>query len=105
MNKISGYLNICRKANYLIIGADNLKFYNKKLYLICVNSSYSNNISKIINKLYEQYKIPIIALNEDIENHVGIKNCQIIGIKNKGLSDAMLAQTNEFEFIKEVNRS
>ena len=43
--------------------------------------------------------------DEDIEYHVGLKNCQIIGIKNKGLSDAILAQTNEFEFIKEVNRS
>ena len=100
MNKISGYLNICRKANYLIIGADNLKFYTKKLYLICINKNYSNNICKIFSKLHEEYKIPVIALNEDIETQVGIKNCQIIGIKNKGLSDAILAQTSDFEIIK-----
>lgn len=99
-SKISGYLNICRKANYLIIGADNLKFYTKKLYLVCVNKNTSNNINKIINKLYEEYKIPVISLNNSIEELTGITNCQIIGIKNKGLAEAILSQASEFEIIK-----
>ena len=100
MNKVSGYLNICRKANYLIIGADNLKVYTKKLYLVCVNKNYSTNISKVINKLHEQYKIPIIAIKNTLEEVACISNCQIIGVKNKGLADAILAQTSEYEIIK-----
>ena len=76
------------------------KLYTKKLYLVCINKKYSNNIIKIASKLNDEYKIPVIALNEDIEFLTGITNCQIIGIKNKGLADSILSQASEFEIIK-----
>lgn len=100
MDKIKGYFNLCRKANYLIIGADNLKYYDKKLYLIVINKNPSNNILKTANKLADNYKIPVIMVNNSVEYLIDISNCQIVAIKNKGLTDCILKLTEEFEYFR-----
>ena len=95
-SKLQGYLGICKKANYLIIGGDTLKVYSKKLYLIVVNSQMSKTIEKIINYRYEQGKVKVIALKENnLTQLLGLNNCQIVGIKNKGLADAICNNCTE----------
>ena len=83
--QISGYINICRKAGYLIIGADKLKGYDKKLYLVLFDSSAQKNTIKVIEELKNK-DIAIIEV-DNLESLTSIKNCKIVGIKNKNLSD------------------
>lgn len=87
-NQISGYINICRKAGYLIVGSDNLKGYNKKLYLVIFDKSAQKNTMKVVLGL-EQKNITTFEV-ENLENLTKIKNCKIIGIKNKDLSELIL---------------
>ena len=79
--KVKNYLGICRKAGYIIIGSDNLKNYDKKMYLILADK----NLSKTMIKIVERFpKIETIYV-EDLAELVGIENCKIIAIKNHGL--------------------
>lgn len=85
--KIKSYLGISHKAGYLIIGADNLKNYNKKLYLILVDKNISNTLQKVINKFEGQIQVEII---ENLNELVEIENCKIVGIKNYGLANEII---------------
>jgi len=105
MNKsaINKYLSICRKANYLIIGADNLKNYHKKLYLIVIYGETTKNISKVVLDKLQEYSIPCIAAKEPFSEAIGAVNCKIVGVKNKGLADEILQQVNEYTHFREDN--
>lgn len=83
--QLNGYINISRKAGYLIVGSDNLKGYNKKLYLVIYDTSAQKNTLKVVEELKNK-NIPIFAV-EDLEKITSIKNCKIVGIKNKELSE------------------
>lgn len=88
---IVGLLGLCRRADYLIIGGDTLKDYKKKLYLIVTNKQPSKNITKIALHCSEKYNILAIELlDEDLGEIIGIKGCQIVGIKNLGMVNQIL---------------
>lgn len=87
-NKLQGYLNIAKKAGYVIIGAEKLYNYNKKLYLVIYDNTSEKNTLKVVDKI-KQRNIPIFSI-DNLQDIVSIKNCKIIGIKNKNLSDIMM---------------
>ena len=93
IEKIKGYLNIARKAGYLIIGGEMLENYNKKLFLVIYDTTSGNNTLKIIEKLklkcVETYGI------NNLNDLVSIPNCKIVGIKNKNISDIVKSLINE----------
>lgn len=83
--RISGYLNISRKAGYLIAGGEKLKDYNKKLYLVLYDVSAQKNTMKIVEEIKNK-NISVFAV-DGLAEMVGIKNCKLIGLKNKDLSE------------------
>ena len=86
--KIEGYLNIAKKVGYLLIGGENIEnaiLHNRKIYLVLYEPSIQNNSLKIIRKA-EERSILTKSL-EGISNYIKIKNCKIIALKNKNLSD------------------
>ena len=91
-NKIKGYINISHKAGYLIIGGEKLKGYTKKLYLILYDKNSLKNTLKIIEN-FKNKNIPIKEV-ENLEELTSIKNCKIIGFKNKNLSELILSLLN-----------
>ena len=90
--KLQGYINIAKKAGYVIIGGEKLYNYNKKLYLVIYSKDASKNTLKVVEKL-KQRDIPVITL-ENLEDIMNIKSCKIIAIKNKNLSDIILDAIN-----------
>ena len=91
-DKLIGYLNICKKAGYLIIGGENLENYSKKLYLVIYDVSSQKNTQKIVEKLKNK-NINVIGI-ENLEDVTKINNCKIIGIKNKNLSEIIFSFIN-----------
>lgn len=87
-NKLQGYLNIAKKAGYVIIGGEKLYNYNKKLYLVIYDNTSEKNTLKVVDKI-KQRNIPIFSI-DNLQDIVSIKNCKIIGIKNKNLSYIMM---------------
>lgn len=84
-NKAKAYLGQARNAGYLIIGSDNLDNYDKKLYLILIDKNAGKSSNKIASRHKENGVEVIFAENLEILSN--IKNCKILGIKNKGLSE------------------
>ncbi|MBQ3494572.1 MAG: hypothetical protein IJA69_04070 [Clostridia bacterium] len=90
INKIKGLISIAKKANYIVFGADNLKNYNKKLYLLIKANNAGKDIQKICEK-YIEFGIDCIEFDfNDMQNITNLDNCKILGLKNKGLSEAIL---------------
>lgn len=91
-NKISAYLGFAIKSGKVIFGYDNLKDYNKKLYLIIICHSANNkyidfSLSKQKTTGCDLLRTKDVLLDQ-LVNKV---NCKIIGIKNKELATAIIS--------------
>ena len=84
--QIQGIISICRKAGYLIVGADNLKGYTQKLYLILYEKNSGKNLVKIAKNLKNQTNSNIYEL-ENLADYTNINGCKLVAIKNKGLAE------------------
>ncbi|MBQ8749131.1 MAG: hypothetical protein IJZ29_01490 [Clostridia bacterium] len=100
MSKLGNYLGLSRKANYLIIGSDNIKSYHKKMYLIILSAESSENVDKIAKSKAKEYNIKAIKFNEDLSKFIGLDGCKIVALKNKGLSDAILKCESEYSIVE-----
>ncbi len=87
--KIKGYLSIANKAGYLIVGADNLKHYSKKLYLVLAEKDSGKSLIKLANNLNQKTKNQVYFLT-DVEALTSIKGCKIVGVKNLGLANQII---------------
>lgn len=89
--KLASYLGIAMQAGYAIIGSDKLDGYDKKLYLVLVDSDAGKTSRKVFDRLIqagvEGYEVESLgSLNG--------KTNKIIGIKNKGLSEEIKKYLN-----------
>lgn len=89
MKEISGLISIARKAGFAIIGQDNLKSYDKKLYLLLVDKNAGNSLKREMKYLSNDKNIPLFEL-EGLGQVVTIENCKAIGIKNKAISENII---------------
>ena len=86
IDKVKGYVGIANRAGYIVWGADNLKNYTHKLYLVIYRDDFSKTIKKSIDNINND--IPKIMLNVETFNYiVNTDNCKLLAIKNKGLSE------------------
>ena len=88
LNKIKNYLDIAARANYIIYGADNLKGYTHKLYLVLYRQDFGKTIQKVINEFSNlpSYMFEI----EDFNFITNLQNCKLLAIKNKGLAEQII---------------
>ena len=90
INKVSGYIGLADRAGYVIWGADNLKGYTHKMYLLLYREDFGKTIEKTISRFKNSGAI-IIMLNEAEFNKIVKKNnCKILAIKNKGISEQII---------------
>lgn len=90
LDRIKGYVGIANRANYIIFGADNLKGYSHKLYLVIYREDYGKTIYKTIEN-FKRRELPCIVLNNDDFNYItGISTCKLFAIKNKGISEQII---------------
>lgn len=89
MGKIEGLISIARKAGFVIVGQDNLKNYDKKLYLLLCDKNAGSSLLREMNFLAQKKEIKLVQI-EDLERLCAIKNCKALGIKNKAFSDNII---------------
>lgn len=89
MKKIDGLVSIARKAGFAIIGLDNLKKYDKKLYLLLCDNNAGNSLLREIKFLAEKRNIPMFQI-DGLGKTTAIENCKVVGIKNKSISDNII---------------
>ena len=88
LDKLKGLISIARKAGFCIIGQDNLKNYDKKLYLLLMDEKAGNSLAREMNFLSSTRQIPLLLI-ENLEDLTTIKNCKALGIKNKNISQSI----------------
>ncbi len=93
IDKLKSYLNICKKANYLVIGGEKLENYKHKLYLVLYDKSSQKNTLKIVEKIKTR-NITTLQI-ENLGKILDIDTCKIVGIKNKNLSEIINNIINE----------
>lgn len=89
LNEIRGYFSIARKAGFAIVGQDVLKGFDKKLYLIVIDTNAGNSLKREMNFLSKNKNIPLIEL-DGLAEIVAIQNCKVVGIKNKAISENII---------------
>ena len=87
INRLKGIVGIANKAGYIVFGADNLKQYTKKLYLVVK----SDDIGKNANKIVENLGVECVEIEKQIMQQItNSNNCKIFAVRNKGLSEQIL---------------
>lgn len=89
MDKIGGLISLARKAGFCIIGLDNLKKYDKKLYLLLLDKTCGASLEREANFIASKKEIPLVKI-DNLSNMISIENCKFVGIKNKNFSDNIL---------------
>lgn len=89
MNNLSGLISIARKAGFVIVGGENLSSYTKKLYLVLIDKLAGSSLKREMNHLAQTREIELVEI-ENLSEIVCIKNCKVIGIKNKAFSENIL---------------
>lgn len=89
LRKIDGLVSIARKAGFVIIGQDNLKKYDKKLYLLLCDNNAGNSLLRETKFLADKRNIPMFQI-DGLDKATAIENCKVIGIKNKSISDNII---------------
>ena len=89
LNKIKGYLSIASRAKYVIWGADNLRGYTHKLYLVLYRDDFSKTIMKVVDEFKDS--LPVFKLSTNDFNYItNLENCKLLAIKNKGLAEQII---------------
>ena len=107
ITKIKGLLGIANKAGYLIIGSDNLKGYDKKMYLLLTSKSAGKTIQKITKFIQQKSGCNVFEFcEEEFLQITGIFNCKIVGIKNKGISEEIIKylRSNDIDWKRKTRR-
>ncbi|MBP3431850.1 MAG: hypothetical protein J6K39_03245 [Clostridia bacterium] len=86
MSKLNGLISIARKAGFCVIGQDNLKGFDKKLHLIVLDKSAGDSLVREMTFLSNKKNCSLLTV-DGLEEVTAIKNCKVIGIKNKDLSE------------------
>ena len=84
-------------AGYLISSWEKLQDDQQKLYLIIVNGEKTSTITKLIKRKMEEYEnVMCIIAKEPFSQAIGLQNCKIVGVKNKGITEEILKLQNEY---------
>lgn len=93
IEKIKGYINIAKKAGYVIIGGEKITKYTKKMYLLLYDKTAQKNTLKIVEKVKEK-GVKVLSI-ENLDKIMNIDRCKLIAIKNKNISDIIINLIND----------
>ncbi len=93
-DKVSALFGFAVKAGKLIYGKDNISVYGKKLHLIAVCPTLSQNSYSDIEYIAKSRKIPIIIPAEPLEKILFKIGCKAAALKDKQMSEAIIQNTN-----------
>ncbi len=97
INKLKTYFGFCVKSNSIMFGSDNILKTRKNLdVVVFCSTATEKHIYPILNKGFKCVKLVGITLAQV----VGRENVKVVGIKNIGLSKAILNFDNMFETLK-----
>ena len=98
-DRLLSFLGLCKRAGYLISGADTVTKAMKehKALLVLTANDFSDNSLKSIEKAAVQYGVPLrmLSRNKEALSFALGKHCGVICITDKGFADKILTMISE----------
>ena len=92
MKKIVSYLGFAQKSNNFIKGQKALKTAEKKIFLIMVCVTATQNLKDLAKNLKEKFKCAVIYLNTNLKELTNLNDIKIIGITDENLANAIIKE-------------
>ena len=89
INKIKSYIGFAIKSGQIVYGIDNIEVYRKKIHLIIVSNTISDNTISKLQNIASKRNYDVIRLESNLEDITKRKNCKIIAITNFELAKAI----------------
>lgn len=90
-SKTFSYFGFAIKSGNLRTGANTISGIKKRVYLIALCRSASENAKSCAEKFAKKFGCPLIeSTSRDLSEYVGKENCKIVAITEKQLSEAIL---------------
>ena len=90
MNKIISYIGFANKSNNLVIGQTPIKRCVKKLYLILVCNTASDNLKNLAKNTAIKHECEVIITKPNLSELANLKDIKIIGLTDENLSKAII---------------
>lgn len=92
MNKIISYIGFAIKSNSVIAGQTPIKRSKKKIYLILVCNTASENLKNLAKNIAnKQESCEVICTNVLLSDLTNIKDIKIIALTDENLSKAIIS--------------
>lgn len=94
-DKIDALLGFAVKAGKIIYGIDTIESTAKRFYSICICHTTADNTKRKTEAVANAKKVPLILSQHKLEDVLYRKNCKVIAITDKQMSEAMIAALGE----------
>ena len=89
--KIFSYINFAIKAGNIVYGIDNIKATKKPVYCVVLCKSATKNLIDTAKNYCIKQNVPYIATTDStIDDYMHTKNCKVVGITNKDISQQII---------------
>ena len=89
INKIKTYIGFSIRSGQVLYGLDNIMVYKKKIPLVVVSNTISDNSLDKIKNVCEKKNLVMLQLSDSLENITKRNNCKVLGILNEELAKAI----------------
>ena len=88
MGKIDVYIGFAIKSGKILFGIDNVKLSRKRIYLLLLCRTASDNLKKEAYRFAENKNIQLFETEETIESLTHKNNCKLAAILDENLAKA-----------------
>lgn len=98
-DRLLSFLGLCKRAGYLISGADTVakSMRDHKALLVLSANDFSENSLKAVRKAADEFKVTLKTIDyskDELSFALG-KHCGVIGVTDKGFADKILLMLRE----------
>lgn len=90
MNKIISYIGFAKKSNNLVVGQTPIKRCVKKLHLILVCNTASDNLKNLAKNIAVKHNCDCVITEPNLSELANLKDIKIIGLTDENLSKAII---------------
>lgn len=94
-NKVETFLGFCVRARKIAMGSGAIDCEKKKVYLVIVCSTGSENCFKLALKYKNRFSCPLMICRCGLENALHKAGCKLAAIKDESLAKAIIANACE----------
>lgn len=92
MDKIESYIGFSIRKGSAVFGVDSICCYRKKIYLIVATETLATKSLANVKRFAQERGIPVVTAKD--YDTLSVRNCKAIGICDKSLADAIVANIN-----------